>query len=103
MKVAMIGEASSVVGFRALGVDAFEVAKPEDAPGVWESLDPERYAVIFVTDDLAEVLAPYIEPLAGMTLPVVTMIPPVSGGTGASLEQLRALVEKAVGIDLFSS
>ena len=100
MKIAIVGPASSVVGFKALGLDAFVVSRPEDASAVWELLDPEQYAVIFVVENLFEPLSEQIELFRRRAFPVITAIPPVSGEEGAGIERLRALVEKAVGADL---
>jgi len=101
MKVALIGSASSVVGFRALGVDAYVVTKPEDAVEVWNSIDLAEYAVIFVTEDLLEALAEELDPSDYQALPVITVIPSAMGGKGSGIERLRVLVEKAVGTDIF--
>ncbi len=100
MRIAAVGPASSVAGFKALGVEVFEVERPPEAQAVWDSLDPDRYAVIFVTEDLLEALADRVESYGRRTYPVVTPIPPVSGSGGAGVARLRALVEKAVGADM---
>jgi V/A-type H+/Na+-transporting ATPase subunit F len=100
VKIAVIGPASSVVGFKALGLDAFAVARPEDAQAVWESLDPEQYAIIFVVENLFEKYSEQIELFRPRAFPIITAIPPVSGEEGASIERLRSLVEKAVGTDV---
>lgn len=100
MKIAAVGPASSVEGFKALGVEVFEVERPTEAQAVWNSLDPDLYAVIFVTEDILEALADQVEAYGRRAFPVVTPIPPVSGSGGAGVDRLRALVEKAVGADM---
>jgi V/A-type H+-transporting ATPase subunit F len=100
VKIAIIGPASTVVGFKALGLDSFVVARPEDASAVWESLDPEQYAIIFVVENLFELLSEQIELFRRRAFPVIIAIPPVSGEKGAGIERLRALVERAVGTDV---
>lgn len=100
MKIAVIGPASSVMGFKALGLEVLVVQRPEDAPAVWDSLDTEEYAVIFVTEDLFEALFAQIEAFSHRTFPVVTLIPPVSGSGGAGVERLKSLVEKAIGTEM---
>lgn len=100
MKIAAVGTASSVMGFKALGIDVFVVPRPEEAAAVWKTLDPDQYAVIFVTEDLIEQFAEQIEMYSRVTFPVVTLIPPVAGSGGSGVARLKALVEKAVGTDL---
>jgi len=100
MRIAVIGPASSVMGFKAFDLDVFVVPRPEEAVGIWGLIDPEQYAVIFVTENLYEALAEQIEVYARRTFPVVTLIPPVSGSQGSGAARLKALVEKAVGTDM---
>lgn len=100
MRLALIGPASSILGFRSLGVDVFEVPRPEDAPEVWKSIEVDRYAVIFVTEDVAGLLAEELEPFTRIPLPVITLIPPISGGEGTGVERIRSLVELAIGTDI---
>jgi V/A-type H+-transporting ATPase subunit F len=100
MKVAMVGEKTSVVGFRPLGIDTFEVPEPGDAQAVWEQLELDEYAVIFITEPVYEVLRGELESLRLLRLPVVTVIPAVTGSRKVAGEELRALVERAVGTDV---
>ncbi len=100
MRIAAIGPPGSVLGFKALGVEVFEVERPGEAREVWGTLKADRYAVIFVTEDLLEALADLIETYGSRTYPVVTSIPTVSGSGGAAVARLKALVEKAVGSDM---
>jgi V/A-type H+-transporting ATPase subunit F len=100
MKVAMVGEQTSVVGFRPIGIDTFEVPGPADAAAVWERLEIDEYAVIFITEPVYEVLKGELEPLRLLSLPVITVIPAVTGSKKVGGEELRALVERAVGTDV---
>jgi V/A-type H+-transporting ATPase subunit F len=102
MKIAMIGGKTSTMGFRALGVDTFEVLKPADAPSSWRQMKLEDYAVVFVTEPVYQVLKQDIEalPLAG--LPIVTVIPSVAGSKGTGYDNVRRLVERAVGTDVMA-
>src|SRR5659263_15169 len=97
MKIAMIGGKSSTMGFRALGVETFEVLKPADAAAAWRGMELERYAVVFVTEPVYQVLRKEIEavPLEGP--PIVTVIPSVAGSRGAGYDVVRRLVERAGG------
>ncbi|MDI6873154.1 MAG: V-type ATP synthase subunit F [Actinomycetota bacterium] len=100
-KVAMIGGRTSTLGFRALGVETFIASLPEDGPHIWGELDLERYAVIMVTEPVFEVLhreVPGFPPHGG--LPVVLVIPAVTGTREMAAARLRERIIKAVGADL---
>ena len=43
-----------------------------------------------------------VEALRDEALPVITVIPAVAGSRGIGQEEIRALVEKAVGADIMS-
>jgi vacuolar-type H+-ATPase subunit F/Vma7 len=103
MKIAFVGGKTSSMGFHALGVDTFQVPVPEEAPEVWERVDPDEYTIIFVTEPVYTALSEQIAELREVRegrLPVVTVLPAVSGSRGAGFEEVRSLVEKAVGADI---
>lgn len=100
MKVAMIGGKTSIMGFKALGVETFAVPRLEDSQEVWQDVRPAEYAIIFMTEPIYEVLQQEIDELREKRLPVVTVIPAVAGSRELGMEETRALVEKAVGADV---
>lgn len=100
MKVAMIGGKTSIIGFKALGVETFAVPRPEDSPEVWNEVKQAEYAIIFMTEPIYEVLRLPVDELRGEKLPVITVIPAVAGSREVGMEETRALVEKAVGADV---
>jgi V/A-type H+-transporting ATPase subunit F len=103
MRLAMVGPASSILGFRSLGLDTFEVRRPTEAREVWRSIEADRYAVIFITEDVAELITEELEMFRQLPLPVITLIPPVSGGQGTGVQRLKALVETAIGTDVLGA
>lgn len=102
MRIAMIGGKTSTMGFRALGVDTFEVRAPAEAGESWARIQLEDYAVVFVTEPVYQVLRADIEALPLGGLPVVTIIPSVLGSKGVGYENVRRLVERAVGTDVMA-
>jgi len=100
MKVGMLGGRTSILGFRALGVDTFTVPRPQDAPGVFSGIDLAGYVVLFVTEPVYEVLKKEPGALEERELPVITVIPAVTSEGGVGLRELKALVERAVGTDV---
>jgi V/A-type H+/Na+-transporting ATPase subunit F len=102
MKLGMIGGKTSTIGFAALGVDTFPVMKPSEASVVWESIDHKEYAVIFMTEPIYRELAERVKAMMLDFVPTVIVIPAVTGSEGIAEQELRALVEKAVGTDMIS-
>lgn len=101
MKVAMIGGRTSTLGFKAVGVDVFVAEVPEDGPRLWDEVDKEKYAVIMITEPVFEAIRREkrdFPPLEGM--PVVLVIPAVTGPRGIGLARIRDKVQKAVGAEL---
>ena len=100
MKVAFVGGKTSTLGFRALGVDVFPIAKPEEAPAVWQEIDLQEYGVIFITEPIYKVLTEEIKEARRRELPVITVLPSVAESEGIGVLELGKMIEKAVGSDL---
>lgn len=100
-KAAVIGDRQTILGFRALGLTAVEAADGQQAAKELHRLAKERYAIIYITEQLAaqmpEAIARYIE------VPEVAVIPiPSKGGTlGIGEREMHQAVERAVGADIF--
>lgn len=100
-KVAMLGGRTSTLGFKAVGVETFVAPLPEDGPRIWREMDLGRYAVVMVTEPVFEVLereVPGFPPRGG--LPVIMVIPAVTGSREMAAARMRERVQKAVGADL---
>ncbi len=101
LKVAMIGGRTSTLGFKAVGVDTYIAPLPEDGPRIWKELDLSRYAVVMITEPVYEELLrefPQFPPHEG--LPVVLVIPAVTGSREIASSALREKVRRAMGADL---
>ena len=94
-KIAVLGDRDSVLGFRALGLDVFFADDAETARKTLHRLAQESYAVIYVTEQLAEI-ARYQNDM----LPAVILIPGKGGALGLADRALHAAVERAVGADI---
>lgn len=110
-RIAMVGSREAVAGFALLGVDIVPVESPEDAQqellrlrrvtATDGGVERPLYAIIFVSEDLMEGIAPDDErKLAQNVLPAVIPLPSHRGSTGYGLERLRRIVERAVGSDI---
>lgn len=98
MRVAALGDWTSIAGFKAVGVEVREVENPEDGPRAWSEMPAERYAVVLVTEP---VYAELRRRVAGFpardVLPVVLEIPAVTGTQGTARSGLRELMVRALG------
>lgn len=90
------------MGFKALGVDTFPVIKPESSLETWKKINLLDYGIIFMTEPIYEVLKEVVDELEKSSIPVITVIPAVSGSKGIAKEELREKIEKAVGMDIMS-
>lgn len=101
-KIGVIGDRDSVIGFRALSMTVLEAADPEEALRHLHNLVEESYAVIFITEILAEANQEYLQLLRSQKLPAIIPIPSLTGTTGLGMRQVRESVRRAVGMDLLS-
>ncbi len=98
MKVAILGDRTSIAGFKAVGLDPYTVESPREGPEAWSSMPLADYAVVVVTEPVFQELR---ERIAGFPahegLPIVLGIPAVTGGTGMSRQGLREMMIRALG------
>ncbi len=96
-RVAIVGDATSVAGFRPLGFAVFPIDRPLEARELWGELAGGTYSVVFVTEPVYEA----IEDLAAQTtdspLPAVTVIPGVGSSGGVGEAKLARAIERALG------
>jgi len=99
-KIAVIGDRDSVLGFKALGVSTHFAYDAERANTLIKRMAREKYAVIFITEELAEMCIETIDRYKARTIPAIIPIPSNQGSTGIGMKLLNANVEKAVGINI---
>ncbi len=99
-RVAVLGDRDSIYGFAALGLEVFPVADRDAGAKMLRSLAEQDYAVIYLTESLAEQLQPEIDRYREQLLPAVIPIPGVHGNTGLGIRQVKRSVEQAVGSDI---
>ena len=99
-KIAVIGDKASVLGFKALGLDVFPVEALDEAKETLHRLAKENYAVVYLTEQLAqhmnEELARYKDDLT----PAIILIPGKEGTLGIGMANVKTAVERAVGADI---
>ena len=109
MPMAAIGDYEMVLPFQAVGIKpvVLDAAKRARFGEILEGLARERYAVIFIQEDLFVDFTKEVEAINDAYDTSVLPLPGVLGGTGAGaasagLASIRNSVEKAVGMDIFA-
>ena len=101
MKIAILGGQNSILGFKALGLEAFGVLTKEEGLSAIQNIKKsEDYGVLFVTEEWAETLEEELEDLSKHALPAIVTVPSQKGHSGAGLNNLRKIVERAIGSDI---
>ena len=102
--MAAIGDYEMVLPFQAVGIKpvVLDAAKRSQFGDILEGLARERYAVVFIQEDLFVDFTEKIEELNDAYDISVLPLPGVLGSTGAGLASIRNSVEKAVGMDIFA-
>ena len=99
-KIAVLGDADSVLGFRALGLEACPVSTPEEGREALHRMARENYAIIYMTEQLAAQLSHDIQRYQDSLTPAVILIPGKEGPLGIGLANVKTAVERAVGADI---
>lgn len=102
LKIAVVGGAETVMGFKALGLEACPVANVEEARQTLHRLtrESEDYAIIYMEENLAQDLEHEINKYKDVPKPAIILIPGREGPLGLGQSALKAAVERAVGSDI---
>jgi V/A-type H+-transporting ATPase subunit F len=101
--MAVMGDYGSIYGFKAVGLDTFAVNNAEEAQHTLQQLVTSEYAVIYITEYIADQISPVIDKYKGQLLPCIVRIPGAFGNSGQGVENVKKFVETAVGSDILFS
>lgn len=99
-KIAVIGDKNSVLAFKAIGIEAIPVYEAEEARKTIDKLAVNNYALIFVTEQVAQGIEETIERYNKAMLPAIILIPSNQGSLNIGLKRIQDNVEKAVGVNI---
>lgn len=99
-KIGVVGDKDSVLAFKAIGIDVFPVVEVEEARKAIDKMAYNDYAVIFVTEQLAQHLDETIERYNKKLLPSIILIPSNQGTLNIGKKRISDNVEKAVGVNI---
>ena len=102
-KVSVLGDLESVLGFKALWFDAIPVENSEAARDKLHALAREDYAVIYITEQLAETIMDDIARYKDSVRPAIILIPGKDGTLGIGMRGVHRAVERAVGADILNN
>lgn len=103
LKIGMIGDYDSVMGFKAMGIDTYVVKEREKASELLRKIAREGYGIVFVVEDVAEKIMDVIEEVNRDTFCSVILVPSIRGSKGLAMSKISKNVEKAVGMDIFKT
>jgi len=101
-KIAFIGDADSVLGFRALGVETVVPENESEAREQFARLVKEKASIIMITEDMIDHLQEQIDETVHMAIPSVVVLPGITGTQRRGEDTIRELIIRAVGVDLMS-
>ncbi len=107
-KTAIIGPSNVISGFKALGVIPFDAEDGETALDVLKKIKKGtqnetdvKFAVVLIIENIAnKIPADEFEKVSRGALPAILTLPGLEGSTGAGVEKLKSLAERAVGSDI---
>ena len=99
--IAVVGDSESIKGFAAVGLDIYPCDDRSDIPKLVRKLaDSDRYAVIYLTEEVYELAEKERARCAEQLTPALIPIPGVKGNMQTGRQRLSSFVEKAVGSDI---
>ncbi len=101
--IAVIGDRDSVYAFAALGLHVMPAQDKEEALSLLSRLDLTKYAVVYITEQLASQLENELRQYTESPVPAIIPIPGISGNTGIGMESVKLAVERAVGSDIIGA
>ena len=102
-KIAVIGGADCVIGFKALGLDTYAVVNGEEARKVLHEITKprdEEYAIIYMEETVAAEIQNEIRKFDERPSPAVILIPGRNGPMGIGQAALNEAIQKAIGSDI---
>lgn len=91
MKLGILGNKNSILGFKAIGLDVFDNLK---------NVDLKKYGILFITEDCSKKYSKQLDEISGQALPAILTVPSAQGATKQGIQNLKKIVEKAVGSDI---
>jgi V/A-type H+-transporting ATPase subunit F len=99
-RIGVIGDKDSILPFKALGIDVFPVVGPEETRKTLDTLARDKYGIVFITEQAAQLIPESIDRYVKELVPAVILIPSNQGSLNIGLDKITENVEKAVGSNI---
>ncbi|MGX7092676.1 V-type ATP synthase subunit F [Hutsoniella sourekii] len=99
-KIAVVGNRDAILPFRVIGFDIFAVTSAEEARETMRDLGRGDYGIIYLTEDIAELIPEVVRYYDTRVTPAVILIPTHRGQMGIGMKRIQDNVEKAVGANI---
>ena len=99
-KIAVIGDKDTVLAFKAVGVDVFDATTTEQAQTLLKKLSQDSYAVVFLAENLAELIPETLAKAKTRAYPAIIPIATGTESSGFGMRGIKSDVEKAIGVDI---
>lgn len=97
MRIGILGEKKSVLAFQTLGVETFGISNSEELKNSLQEIKSKDFAILLITEDVAQKHEKEISPLFQEILPACLVIPGVNKTIGRGKEDLKKILERALG------
>ncbi len=99
-KIAVIGDKDSVLAFKSVGVEVFDATTAAEATTLIKKLSQQSYAVLFLAENLAELIPDVLEKCKTQPFPAIVPIATSEQSSGFGMQGIKNDVEKAIGVDI---
>ena len=99
-KIGVIGDATSILGFKAFGLDVFACNTAEEAAAKLHQIAKEGYGIIYITERFCQELQEEMDRYVSERTPAIIPIPGVDGNFGIGIANVKKSAERAVGADI---
>ena len=98
MNMACIASKDISLLFKAFGIASY-IGEDEPEKVFFEVVSSKKYGVIFISEDIAQMLGKRLSEVMEEYLPVIIIIPDRTGSTIFSEKLLKENMERAIGTD----
>ncbi len=101
--IGVLGEKESVIGYRAIGLEAVFCSTREQAAAGLAKMAEAGYKIIFIVEETAALIESEIAKYRQAKTPAIILVPGSRGSLGLGKKMLQDSVEKAVGSNILEN
>lgn len=101
--ILVVGKRDSILGFRTIGIETLFWEDKANSLSLLKENIEKGSKIIFVTENIFMELKELIDTYFGRLYPIFVPIPDINGSQGVGSENIRRLVIRALGTDIFGN